>query len=48
MRSSPSAEWYFFFLSLFVFARCERENEQQKWMSTVLPQAHTSVKQPTA
>src|SRR5258706_10762590 len=30
MRSSPSAERYIFFLSLFVFALCERENEQQK------------------
>jgi len=33
---------------LFVFALCERENEQQKWMSTMLPQANTSMKQATA
>jgi hypothetical protein len=33
---------------LFVFALAERENEQQKWRSTVLPQAHTSLKQATA
>jgi len=29
---------------LFIFARCERENEQQKWMGTLLPQAKRSVK----
>jgi hypothetical protein len=36
-----------FLLSLFVFALCERENEQQNGMSTMLPQANTSVKQAT-
>jgi len=37
-----------FLVSLFIFARCERENEQQKWMSTLLPQAKSSLKQATA
>jgi hypothetical protein len=30
MRLLPSAERYFFFLSFFVFALCERKNEEQK------------------
>jgi len=32
-----------FLVSLFIFALCERENEQQKWMSTTLPKAKSSV-----
>jgi len=47
MRLSPSAEWCFFFYRCS-FSRCERENEQQKWMSTMLPQAKSSLKQATA
>jgi hypothetical protein len=32
------------FLSFFVFALCERENEEQKkWLSTLLAQATTSL-----
>jgi len=37
-----------FLLSLFIFALCERENEQQKWMSIMLPKAKSSLKQATA
>jgi len=33
---------------LFIFALAARENEQQKWMSTMLPQAKSSLKQATA
>jgi hypothetical protein len=48
LPSSPSAERYIFFLSLFVFALVERENEQQKWICTMLRQANTSLKWATA
>jgi len=33
---------------LFIFALCEREDEQQKSMRTMLPQAKRSLKQATA
>jgi len=46
MQSAPLVERYIFFRSFFVFALCERENEKQKSASTVLLQAHTSVKEP--
>jgi hypothetical protein len=32
----------------FVFALCEREHEEQKWGSTMLPQANTSLQRITA
>jgi hypothetical protein len=37
-----------FFLSFFACALCERKSEKQKWVSTMLPQAHASVKRAIA
>jgi hypothetical protein len=37
-----------FLPSFFVFALAERENEEQKWVSTLLPQATTTLKEATA
>ena len=34
---------YILFLSLFIFALAEGENEQQKRVSTLLPQANTCL-----
>jgi len=39
MLSQPSAEWYFIFIIVFVFALVERKNENIESGSTMLPQA---------
>jgi len=43
----PAAARYFSFYRCS-FSRAARENEQQKWASTLLPQAKSGSKQATA